>query len=269
MALAECDKVGLPPSLRRLHYLLVSDPHARELGYVNTENCYKTLSDRTARARDAGTFPSLIDQTRAIRMADGWKSLPDALEWLLQTYTLDRSLYLDRPVVLIAEKSGILPLLTSRYWWLPVTATRGHASVSHSNAIASLGGGGSLVALYVGDFDPTGLDIDRALAERLPGGLVRVALNAEQVEEYGLPPAPAKKSDSRSAAMAVAHGAAMQVELDALPSDALFDMIDRALDEHTGVRVGEDGVPDLPGVDAEEQADLALLAEMAAAAGVP
>lgn len=265
---AERDKVGVAPSLRRVHYLLVSSEAARALGYANTENAYKALSRTTTTARDAGTFPQLLDQTRSIEHARGWKSPQQLIGSLVRSYSLDRSQYLETEVVLIAEKAGVVPLLTSRYAWLTVTASRGYASVSHANAIADVVGGvRDAVALYIGDYDPTGLDIDRALAERLPFRLVRIALNADQVRRHNLPPAPAKVSDSRSAAMAAAHGEAMQVELDALPSDALFTLIDQALGEYAGVTVRGDGMPDWPDVDEREQADREWLRDLAESAG--
>ena len=97
------------------------------------------------------------------------------------------------------------------------------------------------IGLYVGDFDPSGLDIDRALAERLPYRLRRIALTAEQVESYGLPPAPAKDGDSRTPSMAAAYGEAVQVELDALPPAALLDLLRAAIVEETGADLDAGG----------------------------
>ncbi len=248
----ECEKVGIPPSLRRVHYLLVSDQAARGLGYANTENCYKSLSRHTAAARDAGTFPQLADQTRSIEYARGYRSPGAQLSSLAYAFRLDREQYLDARVILIAEKAGVVPLLTSRYGWLTATASRGYASVSHARAIAELADDRPTLALYIGDYDPTGLDIDRALAERLPFPLRRVALNADQVQAHNLPPVPAKQTDSRSAAMLRAHGEAVQVELDALPTDALFSIVDAALTSFADVTIRPDGTPDWPDVDADE-----------------
>jgi hypothetical protein len=247
---AEYAKVGVAPTLRRVHYLLVSDATARAMGYVNTENCYKSLSRHTTAARDAGTFPQLADQTRSIEYASGYHSPATVLSSLAYGYRLNREQYLDARVILIAEKSGIVPLLTSRYGWLTVTASRGYASVSHARDIAALADPERpTVALYIGDYDPTGLDIDRALAARLPFPLVRIALNADQVRRHELPPMPVKATDSRGAAMLRDQGQAVQVELDALPTDALFALVDASLSEYAGVRLRADGKPDLPDAD--------------------
>jgi len=267
LVVQETALVGVPPSLRRVHYLLVSSPAAVALGYANTLNCYKTLSRKTTQARDLDTFPHLVDQTRTVEHSAGWSSAKKMIQALASSFALNREQYLDVQVVLIAEKAGVVPLLTSRYGWLPVTASRGYVSVSHARKIAALvDHDRKAVGIYVGDYDPTGLDIDRALGERLPFPLRRVALTSEQVTEHRLPPAPAKASDSRTRRMQAEHGTAMQVEIDALPSAVLFDTIDAALSEHAGLIVRPDGTPDWPEVDQAEAEQRQWLRDLAAGA---
>lgn len=86
--------------------------------------------------------------------------------------------------------------------------------------------------LYAGDFDATGEDIPRDLATRLNGDVrvERIALTAEQVERFDLPPQPGKRSDSRSAAFESEHGRLVQVELDALPPNELRALYRDALE---------------------------------------
>lgn len=60
---------------------------------------------------------------------------------------------------------------------------------------------------------------------------MRVALNAQQVQQYSLPPQPGKASDARAAAFVRRHGTLVQVELDALPPDVLRDLYREALDQ--------------------------------------
>jgi hypothetical protein len=52
----------------------------------------------------------------------------------------------------------------------------------------------------------------------------RVALTADQVEEYDLPPAPGKATDARASAFEARHGRLVQVKLDALPPDTLREL---------------------------------------------
>ncbi len=241
------------PTLRRVHYLLVASPEARELGYTNTQGAYKSLSDRTARAREAGRFLDLVDTVRDIEYPDGWPSGALAARSLSSSFRYDRSEKLPRGLVLIAEKAGVVPVLLSRFSWLPVTALRGYTSLSHADRIAGLmARRPDPIGLYVGDFDPTGLDIDRDLAARLPFELHRVALTAEQVAEHRLPPVMAKESDSRTAAMRASHGDAVQVEIDALPATILLDLVGQAITQATGVALNPSGALDLPDVDAAE-----------------
>jgi len=89
------------------------------------------------------------------------------------------------------------------------------------------------VLLYAGDHDPSGEDIDRDFAVRTGcwNKVVRVALSAEQVTEYNLPPNPGKATDSRAAGFIAKHGELRQVELDALDPDDLRHLYQRALDE--------------------------------------
>ena len=88
--------------------------------------------------------------------------------------------------------------------------------------------------IYAGDFDPSGEDIDRDFAERTGYcfEVVRVALNAEQIEHYNLPPQPGKPSDSRAGRFIARHGQLVQVELDALPPDVLRGLYQDAIDDY-------------------------------------
>lgn len=262
---SETLQFGTPPTLRRLHYLLVSDQRAREAGYVNTVNDYKQLSAKTAPMRDAGEFPDLIDRARSIEYADGYASAGELLRSTASWFRLDRSAALPVKVILLAEKDGVVPLIRSRFDWLDVSAVKGYASVSHADRLAHLEDlDRETVGIYIGDYDPTGLDISRALAERLPYTLRRIGLSKAQVVEHNLPPMPAKATDSRTAGMIAAEGEAMQVELDALPSAVLLDMIGAAITDETGVAIRPDGKPDLPEVDVSEQRQRRALLDLAA-----
>lgn len=76
--------------------------------------------------------------------------------------------------------------------------------------------------IYAGDHDASGEDIDRDFVARTAcwHHVERIALSAEQVERYGLPPSLDKPGDSRAAGFIARHGELCQVELDALePAD--------------------------------------------------
>lgn len=92
--------------------------------------------------------------------------------------------------------------------------------------------GKKIVILYFGDYDPSGEDIPRSLGENLERMGVRnvevrrMALMEDQVIEWGLPPAPVKSTDSRTANW----DGIGQVELDAVDPNKLQEMVTEAID---------------------------------------
>lgn len=212
-------------TLRQLFYRLV----AAEL-LPNTTTAYKTLSSRTAEARRAGAFPDLIDRTRQIHQYRSFDGPDEALDFLHQIYRRDRTEGQQTSLYLGVEKAGIVAQLQAWFGDLgvPILALGGYSSQSyvdmvHEDVSAT---GRPAVLLYAGDHDPSGEDIDRDFIARADcfAKVVRVALSAEQVTDYGLPPQPGKSTDSRSAGFVERHGRLVQVELDALPPTTLRDL---------------------------------------------
>ncbi len=122
---------------------------------------------------------------------------------------------------------------------LPVLALGGYASQSYVQDVraAVLRQRRPAILLYGGDFDPSGEDIRRDFLERADcfAGVERVALTAEQVEQYQLPPQPGKASDSRAAQFIERHGRLVQVELDALDANDLRRLYQEAVDRYWDV----------------------------------
>jgi hypothetical protein len=87
------------------------------------------------------------------------------------------------------------------------------------------------VLLYASDFDRSGEVIGQDFIERAGcfEHVERVALRAEQVEQYDLPPLPGKVTDSRWAGLVRRHGRLLQVELHALPPDELRRLYEQPL----------------------------------------
>lgn len=219
-------------TLRQLYYRLV----AAEL-LVNNISSYKSLSKKSAEARRDGWFPPLIDRGRVIHRPMSFRSPEHATDWLRRIYRRDRTEGQDVSVYVGVEKAGLVEQLTS--WFdpmgLPVIALGGYSSQSFVDEVVVdvERRRRPAVLLYGGDFDPSGEDIDRDFAERTGcfDKVVRVALSAEQVESYALPPAMGKSTDSRAAAFAARHGRLVQVELDALAPTDLRRLYEAAIDE--------------------------------------
>lgn len=228
-------------TLRQLFYRLVA-----ALLFPNTHNAYSGLSRQTARARRADAFPALIDLGRGIERPLRFDNPGAALDALVDQYRLDRTLGQPYAIYLGVEKHGITAQLSA--WFgdalgLPILALGGYSSQTFVDDVArSLQSDWEQherpsVLIYAGDFDASGEDIPRDFVERVAqrwgfDEVRRIALNAEQIAEYGLPPQPGKATDSRAAGFIARHGELVQVELDALDPDDLRDLYQRALDDY-------------------------------------
>jgi len=220
-------------TLRQLFYRLVS---AQLI--PNNQAAYKRLSSLTAEARREGTFPDLIDRGRSIHRRASWDSPQDAMEALIRQYRLDRTTGQDVSLYIGVEKAGMVIQLQS--WFgdlgIPVLALGGYSSQTYVDDVIddATRQDRDAILLYAGDFDPSGEDIDRDFEERTGcwDKVIRVALSAAQVREYGLPPNPGKATDSRAAGFIARHGELVQVELDALDPDDLRALFQTAVSAH-------------------------------------
>lgn len=231
-------------TLRQLFYRLVADQTLR-----NTRSEYGQLSKKTAEARRAGWFPSLMDRTRDIeRFYPLFRSTAEALEWTKARYRRDRTEGQEVSIYLAVEKAGIVNQLDEwfgRPYGLPILPLQGYSSQSFVDEVVEdvygghyanrLGSGDRpAILIYAGDFDPSGEDIDRDFTERTGcwDEVHRIALLPEQVDEYDLPPAMGKASDSRASQFIAKHGELVQVELDAIPPDTLRDLYADKINEY-------------------------------------
>lgn len=241
-----------PLSARQVHYALLNDPplrHAskRKSRYANNHESYKSLIDLLARARLAGTIPfhAISDETRPIST---WKVygevgqfMKDEFSGLLKGYW--RNLMQSQPihVELIVEKNtvaGIVSKVASEFC-IPMTSGRGYCSLPPRHDMwrrFRRSGKSKLVVLIVSDFDPDGEMIaesfgrsmrdDFKLADVHP---IKVALNADQVKEYHLPPGgPAKKTSTNYKRFVGKYGK-QSWELEALPPDDLQEIVREAI----------------------------------------
>src|SRR4051794_17790324 len=176
-------------TLRQLYYRLVSE------GLMpNRQQSYKTLSSKTAAARREGWFPALIDRTREIERHQTFDSPLDALDWLTKIYRRQRDESQEWSIYIGVEKHGLTTQLFS--WFsdlgIPVMALGGYSSQTFVDVVARDVHffGRKAVLLYAGDFDPSGMDIDRDFIERsgIFDETVRVALDGDIVRDYNLPP---------------------------------------------------------------------------------
>jgi hypothetical protein len=225
-------------TLRQLYYRLVS----RQL-FPNTMNCYKRLSRMMVKAREEGDVPinCLEDRSRRIlgRGDTGYYSaqafLKRRLANLMESYKDFKMPMWDvqsNHIVVSLEKDALSRLVSevANQYAVRTFPTRGYPSFTYVQRMASYVRnrlkGKPTVVLYFGDFDPSGVDIERDLTERLRKyragdfNVRRVALTRDQIIKYSLPPMPVKRSDARSDSFVASYGDEA-VELDALDPNTL------------------------------------------------
>lgn len=223
-------------TLRQLHYRLFSIPG---FGFPNTEYAYKRLSKLTAEARREGCFPPLADLTRSLLIPLGYDSPADALLRTVHIYRRDRTEGQEIVPMLLVEKATVVAQLED--WFgkplgIPIAALRGYHSESYEREIRDYlehrGRGRRFAAIYLGDFDPTGEDIERN-ARRYLGDCFasweRVAITPEIIDAFGLPEDPGKKTDSRAKEFAKRHGRLVQVEIEALDPPDFHRLVEAAI----------------------------------------
>jgi hypothetical protein len=211
-------------TLRQLFYRLVAEGVLE-----NRKSVYQHLSAHTAQARRAGGFPDLVDNTREIMRAQTWASAESARHWLARRYRRDRTEGQPCSVYVGAEKDTLGALLWN---WLgeygiPILVLRGYSSQTYLDDIRSdvISQERPAKLLYLGDFDPTGEDIERQVREaHIFEEVVRIAVLPDQVRDLGLEENEGKETDSRAAGFYRRHGILVQVELEAIDPDALRAM---------------------------------------------
>jgi hypothetical protein len=186
-------------------------------------------------------FEWIADSTRWMRKPKTHASLQSALRATADAYR--RALWDDQGayVEIWLEKdalSGVLYPLTSE-WDVPLMVTRGYASLSflHHAALTIDARQQPAFIYYLGDYDPSGLDISRSVESRLrefaPHAEItfaRVAVTRSQIDDWGLPTRPTKRSDSRSNGFV-----GESVEVDAIPADVLRLLVTQCISNHVDV----------------------------------
>lgn len=234
-------------TLRQLFYQLVS----RHV-FANTENNYKHLSRVLVKAREKGNvdISKIEDRSRLVLGQGDWgyespERFLDSVERGLREAWKRFSLILweDQPhqILVVLEKDALSRLVSeiAENFRVKTFPTRGYSSYTFVQDIAQeCNSQKPTKILYLGDYDPSGLDIQRDLGNRLKCygttnfELKRVALTPDQIQHYQLPPLPAKTSDPRTAQFIADTGRSDIVELDALPPNVLQDLVKNAILSH-------------------------------------
>lgn len=233
-------RAQLPLTNRQIFYRLVGAHH-----YEKTEQAYARLCEYLNRARRARIIPfsSIRDDGTDSQGGPGWSS-PRAFWRYVQRsadyYQHDETDGQPYHCELWVEAGGMLPQA---------------AAVANPYGITSYTAGGfngltdkyetaeriaqqdkPVIIFHVGDYDPSGCAIIDSLAADV-GAFVgelarrqevdwrRIAVTPDQIERYGLPTSPQKRTDVRGERMPDT------VQAEALPPDVLAAEIDAAISE--------------------------------------
>ncbi len=229
---------GYDLTLRQLYYQFV----ARDL-IPNTQQSYKRLGSIIDQGRLAGLidWAYIVDRTRNVYRTDGDDTSPaEALARSAQDYA--RQLWADQPchVEVWVEKEALAGVIerAAQETGVHYFSCRGYVSQSEMYSAGmrfqrlAVRDGKDNHIVHLGDHDPSGIDMTRDIIDRLTmftgaqyaPEVHRVALNMDQVQQYGPPPNFAKVTDSRFEDYQRLYGDSSW-ELDALDPATLHDLI--------------------------------------------
>lgn len=171
-----------------------------------------------------------------------WNEGPaDALKDTIDQYRLDRQAGQENYIELWTEKDAVSNILKqcSDFYHIRLVVNRGYTSCSAIKDAAERFKyqSGDPLILYVGDHDPSGLDMIRDIHDRLEEfdprhfHVEHVALTWSQIEEFKPPPNPAKITDPRAKWYFEEFGSESW-ELDALRPEVLKKIVDEAIEQY-------------------------------------
>lgn len=233
-------------TLRQIYYRLVANKVL-----TNSIASYKKLGSILVEARKAGKIPysAMEDRSRSYHNGDRMYESPAAHFRAAYNYMKQNYLAYELPtwwhqpnkVVVFVEKdalSGVFRSITDELG-VDLVVCKGYSSLTqlHDTAqrLAQDHETKHITLLYFGDYDASGVDIERYARETLGDefgiefDFERVAITEDQIDELGLVPAPGKKTDSRHDAFVAETGNDWQVELDAVEPNKLVEMIREAV----------------------------------------
>ena len=226
---------GLVLTVRQLYYQLVARGHIE-----NTIQSYKRLGKAVSNGRLAGLIDwnMIEDRARQVIFPGHWKDPAEIVDSAYYSFRVDRWENQPKHVEVMVEKDALAGVLEGvcRDLDVRLIPNRGYTSQSmmfkHGQRIDKAEQDGKEVhIIYLGDHDPSGLDMDRDIEERaelFSYGVylhfLRLALTMEQIEQYNPPPDPAKLTDSRAGPYIRRYGR-HSWELDALEPSVLVRLV--------------------------------------------
>jgi len=235
----EYEAEGYDLTLRQLYYQFV----ARDI-IPNKDTEYKRLGSIISDARLAGLvdWTAITDRTRYVRTCSHWDTPAEIIESAASSYAIDKWDGQQERCEVWIEKDALIGVIerTCQRLDVPCFSCRGYVSQSEMWVAAMrlkrwTKRGVGVTIFHLGDHDPSGIDMTRDIQDRvqlLAGTtdirIERIALNMDQIEEYGPPPNPAKVTDSRAGTYIAEHGNESW-ELDSLDPKVLDSTVEEAV----------------------------------------
>ena len=233
--LEDYQEQGYKLTLRQLYYQLVSS-HILENKVQNYAKLSRILTD--ARLCGFVDWEIIEDRIRVPQIPNEWDSISDLVDSAIYGYRKDRHHNQENYIEVWVEKdalSGILEPITKKYH-LNLMVNRGYSSITAMfNASQrfqnEIDKGKECTILYLGDHDPSGLDMIRDIKDRMSTFQIddldvnQIALTQSQIKKYNPPPNPAKENDPRSKWYIEEFGH-VSWELDALKPQVLTKLLE-------------------------------------------
>ena len=206
----EENKDELPLTIRQIFYQLVAG-----YDFEKTERSYNRLIDYLSAARRAKIIP--FDAIRDDKFySTNLNTYESAEDWITAAEARINSLKVDRQIgqphrtFLWVEARGIVPTVESlaKRYSITTASSQGFDSLTAKHRFASslVESGENVRILHIGDHDPSGVTLAKALEKdvlEFARGMARssfsykfrrLAITAQQIDEYDIITAPAKKS---------------------------------------------------------------------------
>lgn len=245
---------GYIMTLRQLYYQLVS----RDI-IPNKQNEYSKISILLKEGRMAGivNWDAIEDRLRIPYLPYYNNDPQDAIDDTINQYRLDRQKGQKIYIEVWVEKdalSGVLKRVTSEYH-IRLLVNRGYGSVTaihdaynrYKDQIYQ--GKEKIIILYLGDHDPSGMDMIRDIRERITEMLEvkeyynildvqPIAITMEQIKKYNPPKNPAKLTDPRSKWYIKKYGL-NSWEVDALDPKTLNKLVSQKIENVIDINLFE------------------------------
>jgi hypothetical protein len=242
---------GIKLTNRQLYYQLVSE------GIIpNADAVYKRICTFITDARYGGKidWKMIEDRGRIPEKHAEWDNISDLVKSAVYSYRLPRWSNQEYYIELYCEKQAmesVLKPIADKYH-IYFGYNKGYSSASTIYDIAQrlkeqIKNGKQCIVLYLGDHDPSGLDMIRdikvRLKEFLTGGddpvdpdfdVIQIALNMKQIKQYNPPPNPAKITDPRAKGYITNFGN-MSWELDSLKPNVLIQLTEQGILQYLDV----------------------------------